>query len=107
MVPSKCWLMKLMVFFVLLFTFLQISSTQPLLYGDDDDDQAQLDNLVFTYHLADPGRLPSYNHHKTNFPQNVYEDHLADETFYRNNQFSPGNLQWTKRIIMLPRIGRR
>ncbi|CAF2039151.1 unnamed protein product [Rotaria magnacalcarata] len=107
MVPTTFWLMKLMVFFVLLCTFFQISSAQPLLYEGDDGDQIQLNNLVFTNHLAGLSRLPSYNHYKANLPQNVYEDHLAEETFYRNKQFNPGNLQLAKRIIMLPRIGRR
>lgn len=96
-----------MIFCVLLCTFLRITSTQPLLDNEEDDDQTQLDDSLLNTYIAIPGRFSNYNHHQFNIPQNFYDDHQQQESYYRNKQYNPANVNVFKRIIMLPRVGRR
>lgn len=95
-----------MVFAVLLCTFIQISSTQPVL-NDDDEDQTQLDNSVYIDYPARVGRIPYSHHNQHNNPGNVYVDPLRYDLFNQDKRYVPDNAHLTKRVIMLPRVGRR
>ena len=67
---------------------MQIGNAQPIL-ADDDEDQTQIENSFLN------------NHNRLND-----ENAFADFYYYRK-QFNPDDIQLTKRIIMLPRVGRR
>ncbi|CAF3028097.1 unnamed protein product [Rotaria sp. Silwood2] len=95
------------IFFVLLCTFVRISSTQPLLDDDDDEDQTKLDSLFFKNYLAALGQLTNNTRHKFNILQHLYDDHQQTNLFNQNKQYNPDSGQLAKRIIMLPRVGRR
>jgi hypothetical protein len=94
-----------MICCVLLCTFVQIGSTQPLL-DDDDDVQAQVDSTVLNNYAAALGRYGSNYPRAFNIPENFY-DHRQQQLFYPTKQYNPDNVQLAKRIIMLPRVGRR
>jgi len=92
---------------VFLCTFIRISSTQPF-YTDDDDDQIQVDNLFPNNYFAASGRLTINNPHRFNVPESLYNHHQQQQQLlYQNKQYNPDNVQLAKRIIMLPRVGRR
>jgi hypothetical protein len=96
-----------MVCFVFLCTFIRISSTQPF-YADDDDDQIQVDNSFPNNYFAASGQLTINNPHRFNVPESLYNPHQQQQQlFYQNKQYNPDNVQLAKRIIMLPRVGRR
>ncbi|CAF0966614.1 unnamed protein product [Rotaria sordida] len=106
MASSTFWFIKLIIFVVLLCTFVQFISTQPLL-DDDDEDQTQLDSPFFNNYVIASGRIPNNIHHKLNIPQYLYDDHEQNKLFHQNKQYYPDSDQFVKRIIMLPRVGRR
>jgi len=73
-----------MICLVLLCTFIQIGNTQPTIVDD------QIENAF----------------------SNNYDSPMNDKTpfedmYYHRKQFSPDNVQLGKRLIMLPRVGRR
>jgi hypothetical protein len=77
---------------VLLCTFIQLGNTLPTLV-DDDEDQTQVENsFVNNYGTVNDrlnGKIP-------------FEDF-----YYHKKPFNSDNVQLAKRIIMLPRVGRR
>jgi hypothetical protein len=77
---------------VLLCTFIQIGSTLPTLV-DDDEDQAQMDNSFINNYATVADRLNG----KIPF----------EDLYYHRKPFNSDNIQLGKRIIMLPRVGRR
>jgi hypothetical protein len=77
---------------VLLCTFIRIGNAQPTLI-DDDEDQTQVDNSFINNYVAGGNRL---------------NGEIPLENFlYHKKQFNPDNVHLAKRIIMLPRVGRR
>jgi hypothetical protein len=92
-----------MICFVLLCTYVRISSTQPLLNSDDDEDQAEVYEPFLNNLIIKSGRFPPNN------PESLYDYHEEQQPqlFHQNKQYHPDNLQLAKRIIMLPRVGRR
>ncbi len=83
-----------MICFVLLCTFIQYSNTQPLFNDDNDADQIQMYDEILNNYLTGSGRF--------NNPES------SDDYYYhQNKQYEPDNIQLAKRIIMLPRVGRR
>ncbi|CAF0850432.1 unnamed protein product [Adineta steineri] len=96
---AACWVIKLMICFVFLCTFVRISSTSPV-YADDDEDQASVDNTFLNNYAVASGRF--------HIPENLNNyHHHQQHKFYQNKQDNPDNVQLSKRIIMLPRVGRR
>ncbi|UJR26669.1 hypothetical protein I4U23_007986 [Adineta vaga] len=91
------YVIKLMICLVFLCTFIR---TQPLFAADadDDDQQAQMENFFFN-NYADlegqypyPGSLINYHQERLSHPKQAYH---------------PDDVHLAKRIIMLPRVGRR
>ncbi|CAF1088856.1 unnamed protein product [Rotaria sp. Silwood1] len=107
MVSPTFWFMKLIIFFVLLCTFVRISSTQPLLDDNDDEDQTKLYSPFFKNYVAALGRLTSNTRHKFHIPQHIHDDHQQKKLLHQTKEHHPDSEQLTKRIIMLPRVGRR
>ncbi|UJR22418.1 hypothetical protein I4U23_025478 [Adineta vaga] len=80
---------------VLLCTFIQIGNTQPTIAtAADDEVQTQIENsFINNYASALNDRLNG----KLSY----------DDYYYHKKQFNPDSVQLAKRIIMLPRVGRR
>ena len=98
-----------MICLVLLCTFVQISNTQPLL-DDGDEDQNQIDNSLLNNYFLAPGQFGRNHHRGFDVPENSYDHHRQQQQqqlFYQNKQYNPDTVQLNKRIIMLPRVGRR
>jgi len=77
-----------MICLVLLCTFIQIGNTQPTSVDDDIDDQIE-------------------NAFSNNYGSAMNDKTPFEDMYYHRKQFSPDNVQLAKRIIMLPRVGRR
>lgn len=92
-----------MICFVLLWAFIQISNTQPLLV-DNDEDQYQVDNPFLSNNLLTSGRFVRNYLHGFDIPEHLYNHHQQQQLL---KQYNPDNVKLTKRIIMLPRVGRR
>lgn len=104
---SSCVFPVVIICFVLFCTCLQIGSTQPLLEEDEDDDQASIDNSYFNNYLAGTGRLANQYPHGFKYPENLI-DEREQVVFYPVRPAVPSDrVQLAKRIIMLPRVGRR
>ncbi len=82
-----------MIYFVLFCTLIQIGCTRST-FVDDDEDQNPIENSLANNYVSLNDRL---------------NEKIPFEDYYYNNkkQFNPGDVQLTKRIIMLPRVGRR
>jgi hypothetical protein len=76
-----------MICLVLLCTFIQIGNTRST-FIDDDEDPTQFENSFINSYLLNL--------------KNPFED-----IYYNKKSFNPDDTQLTKRIIMLPRVGRR
>lgn len=80
-----------MICFVLFCTLISFGQTQPV-FNNDEDDQMQVYDDIYASHI----------------PRNFYDYHPSRGFFQLNNQRDhPDGLQLAKRIIMLPRVGRR
>ncbi len=88
-----------MICFLLLCTFIQYSNTQPLLNDDNDEEQTRIYDEILNNYIPRQGQL--------NIPESLYNYHHRQQLFPQNKQYHPDNLQLAKRIIMLPRVGRR
>ncbi len=90
-----------MIYFVLLCTFIQYSNTQPLfnVINDDNDDPTQAYDDMLNNYISQSNRL--------NIPENLYNYYQQQQLVHQNKQYHPDNLHLAKRIIMLPRVGRR
>lgn len=95
----KLWTVSLRSFILVMFclvllcTFIQIGSAQPSIV-DDDDMQTQLEN-------------PFIDNYANGINDRVYGKVPLEDYFYHKKQLNPDNVQLAKRIIMLPRVGRR
>ena len=87
--------------------FVRISSKQLLLVDRDNKDQIQIGSTPFKGYVAVAGRLSDYSYHQPPIPEDLYDDHQQRVLVHRNKQYNPDNTKLVKRIIMLPRIGRR
>ena len=76
--------------FVLLCTLISYSSAQPIFNSDEDDQMQVYDDI--------------YN---SPIPKNFYDYHQRQFWHLNKPQYRPDGLQLAKRIIMLPRVGRR
>ncbi len=94
-----------MIGFALLCIFVRMSSTQPVL-DNDDEYQTQGNHPYLNNYIAASARYASNNLHRLDIPANLY-DRDQQQQFYHNKQYNPDNVQLAKRIIMLPRVGRR
>jgi hypothetical protein len=92
--------------FVLLCTFIRISNTQPLL-DDGDEDQNQVDTSFLNNYFAASGRSARNYPRGFDIPESLFDHHRQQQLYYQNKQYNPDNVQLAKRIIMLPRVGRR
>ncbi len=95
-----------MICFVLMSTFVRISSTQPLV-NDDGEDQTQVYDPLLNNYIFQSGRFIRNNPYSANIPENLYDYHQQQQLAQQNKQYNPDNIQLAKRIIMLPRVGRR
>jgi hypothetical protein len=89
-----------MVCFGFLCIFVQITNTQPLV-DDDDERPTQFYDPTFNNYIVRSGRFVNNNPYRLNIPENLYD------YYQQNKQYNPDNVQLAKRIIMLPRVGRR
>jgi hypothetical protein len=81
-----------MICLVLLCTFIQIGNTRST-FIDDDEDPTQFENSFINNYASINDRL---------------NGKIPFEDFYYNKKpFNADDIQLTKRIIMLPRVGRR
>ncbi len=88
-------------------TFIQISSTQPLV-DDDGEDQTQVYDPLFNNYIFESGRFVRNNpYNVNNIPESLYDYQQQQQFVQENKQYNPENIQLAKRIIMLPRVGRR
>jgi len=87
-------------------TFIQISSTQPLV-DDDGEDQTQVYDPLFNNYIIESGRFVRNNPYSVNIPESLYDYQQQQQFVQENKQYNPDNIQLAKRIIMLPRVGRR
>ncbi|CAF0767827.1 unnamed protein product [Adineta ricciae] len=84
---------KLMTYLVLLCAFIQLGSSQPTIV-DDDEVQSQIDT--------------SFLNNYANIINDRFNGKIpVEDYYYHKKQFNPDNVQLAKRIIMLPRVGRR
>jgi len=97
------WFFKLMICLVLLCTFAQIGHTQPMLI-DDDDELAQFDNSLVNNLAA--GRYGNFPY-DFNMPHALRHRLQQQISHLNKQQQNPDGIDLTKRIIMLPRVGRR
>lgn len=91
-----------MICFAVFCTFVRISNTQPL-FDNDDDGQTQVYDPFFNKYIVESGRFARNTPYRLNIPESLYAYHQQQQ----QQQFNPNNLQLAKRIIMLPRVGRR
>ncbi|CAF1016728.1 unnamed protein product [Adineta steineri] len=84
---------KLMICFGLICTFIQIGNAQPIII-DDDDYQNQIENSFI-------------NNYAATINDRLISRIPIEDFYYHKKQFNPDNVQLSKRIIMLPRVGRR
>jgi hypothetical protein len=77
-----------MICLVLICTFIQIGNTQPTFLDDDVDNQIE-------------------NAFSNNYDSPMNDKTPFEDMYYHRKQSSPDNVQLDKRIIMLPRVGRR
>ncbi|CAF1292820.1 unnamed protein product [Rotaria magnacalcarata] len=83
---------KLIIGLMLLCTFIHISSSRPA-FIDDDISLVQPDNAFI------------HNYVPTNEP--LHNDIPYDDSYYPNKLANHDTMHMAKRIIMLPRVGRR
>ena len=89
---------------MLLCAFVRISSTQPFLDDDvDENDLARIDSSLLNNYVAAPGRFASNYPRGFNYPESVVDSHQWS-SLHPNNL---NRVHLAKRIIMLPRVGRR
>lgn len=80
-----------MIYSVLLCTLISFGQTQPV-FNSDEDDQMQVYDDIYASRI----------------PGNFYDYHPSRGLFrWKNQADHPDGLQLAKRIIMLPRVGRR
>jgi hypothetical protein len=84
-----------MICLVLLCTFIQIGNTRSTFVddNDDDEDQIQIENSFVNNYPSINDRLNGKS--------------PLEDFYYNKKQFNPDDVQLIKRIIMLPRVGRR
>jgi hypothetical protein len=88
---------------VLLCTFSRFSATQPLLDNDaEDDERNTLENILSKQYLASLARLSDDVPRELKYLQPLDDRPLA--SFY---PIHADHAPMSKRIIMLPRVGRR
>lgn len=89
--PSlSLFLFVVMICLAFLCTFVRLGSAQPLLAAVSDNDQVRLENFLLNRYAGLSGRFANDEHHYPRLSHvNLDDVHLA------------------KRIIMLPRVGRR
>ena len=89
-----------MICFVLLCVLIQFSQSQPLLNGYADDERAQIYDQLLTNYLVGSNRA-----WKSNLPESIFD--YQQQQQQRTEAYNPDTVQLSKRIIMLPRVGRR
>ena len=84
-----------------------MGSTQPLLEEDDDDDQASVDNSFLNNYLTGTGPQASHYPHGFKYPANLIDERDPVVFYPVRPAVLSDRVQLAKRIIMLPRVGRR